>query len=93
MHPEIKQCTMHPCYVTHAAGTLISKFKQNEYTMGRNSTYRSFCMITSYNLKSTMCELCKCVISLLQIAIGNILNPIGMLYNAMWVQRQNTPIP
>ena len=42
---------------------------------------------------TTMCKPCKCVISPLQIVIGNILKPIGMLYNAMSVQRQNTSIP
>ena len=44
-------------------------------------------------LKVTLCEPCKCVISLMQIAIGNILKPIGMLYNTVSVLRQNTLIP
>ena len=41
----------------------------------------------------------KCVnlvnvfISLMQVNIGNILKPIGMLYNGVLLQRQNTMIP
>ena len=39
---------------------------------------------------ATPCEPCKCVLSLMHNAIGNILKPIGMLCNARSVQRQNT---
>ena len=48
-----------------------------------NRTYGSLCVTVSMTPKTTMCEPCKCVISLLQTAIGNILKPIGMLYNAV----------
>ena len=37
-----------------------------------NRTYRSLCVIVSMKISTTMWEPCKCVISLLQIAIGNI---------------------
>ena len=75
------------------ASTLISKFKQNKYAMGRKQNLSiTFCIILDENF-TTPCEPCKCVISLLQTAIGNIFKPIGMLYNAVSVQRQNTLIP
>ena len=50
-----------------------------------NRTWGSLCVTVSMKLKTTMCEPCKCVISLLQVAIGNILKPTGMLYNAVLV--------
>ena len=46
-----------------------------------------------WQLKTTMCDSCKCIISLMQVNIANILKPIGMLYNAVLVYRQNTLIP
>ena len=44
-----------------------------------NRTYGSLCVIVSMKIPTTKCKPCKCVISLLQIVIGNILKPIGML--------------
>ena len=88
-----RDCAMHFWFATCATGTLIPKLKQNKDTMGRNWNLSvTFYINLNVNI-TTHCELCKCVISLLQIATGNILDPIGMLYNAVLVQRQYTLIP
>ena len=72
-------------FATHVAGTLMSKFKPNKYAMCRNHTLSvtshinlSIKLITHANLVNVS-FLCY------KITIGNILKPIGMLYNAVSV--------
>ena len=39
-----------------------------------------------------MCESCKCFISLMHVNNSKYFKPIGMLHNAVLLQRQNTMI-
>ena len=65
------------------------KIEQNKYTMCSNCNLIITFLTTPCETSCHPCEPCKCVISLLQNFPGNILKPIGMLYNAMTVLRQN----
>ena len=86
LHVKLVTCTI---LVSFSFPTLKSNFEQNEYTMCRNCNpgatfhiilHEKFIIHTNLVNVSFLCY---------KISRGNILKPIGMLYNAVLVLRQN----
>ena len=80
--------TTHTTLVNFSFSTLKSKFKHNEYAMSRNCNPA----ITFHIILQTKFITCAILVNVsflcYKISTGNILKPIGMLYNTMSVLRQ-----
>ena len=73
------------CFMTHATSTLMSKFEQNKYTTCRKCNLG----VTFHIILCVKFITCANPVNVsflyYKITIGNILKPIGMLYNAVSV--------
>ena len=73
------------CFATHAASTLMSTFEHNKYATCRNCNLGITFHIILCVKFVTHANLVNVSFLCYKIPIGNILKPIGMLYNVMSV--------